>query len=59
MDRLLTEKHLQKMYDYDALSSQYEMTLFCEEYEKNLFEAYASKVLMNGQVVDSVDALKA
>lgn len=26
------------------------MTLYCEEYEKNLFEGYASKVLMNGQV---------
>jgi len=27
------------------------MTLFCEEYEKNLYEAYAKRVLMNGQVV--------
>lgn len=26
------------------------MTLYCEEYEKNLFEGYSSKVLMNGQV---------
>lgn len=27
------------------------MTIFCEEYEKNLYEGYAQWVLMNGEVV--------
>lgn len=51
IDRLLTERHMTRMYSHDAINSQYIMTIFCEEYEKNLYEAYAQKVLMNGQVV--------
>ena len=51
IDRLLTENHMVRMYEYDTVNSQYIMTIFCEEYEKNLYEAYAKKILMNGQVV--------
>ena len=50
IERLLTESHMIRMYDYDNLNSQYIITLFAEEYEKNLFEAYHKKILMNGQV---------
>jgi hypothetical protein len=55
MDRLLTESHMSKMYDFDNMNSQYFITLFAEEYEKPLFEAYHSKILMNGQVVSTGD----
>ena len=34
MERLLTEKHMVKMYEFESTTSQYIMTLFCEEYEK-------------------------
>jgi hypothetical protein len=51
MERLLTEQHMVRMFEFDNINSQYLMTTVCEEYEKNLYEAYAKKVLMNGQVV--------
>lgn len=35
------------------------MTLYCEEYEKNLYEGYAWKVLMNGMVPRWEDEKKA
>lgn len=48
MDRLIDDAYLQRLYDSDILNSQYVMTIICEEYEKNLYEGYMSKVLMNG-----------
>ena len=70
MDRLLAENHMVKMVTSYKLnlglgssqklmnaniSSQYFMSIICEEYEKNLYEAYMKKVLMNGQVVSIGD----
>lgn len=51
LERLLSEHHMVRAYESDSMTSQYVMTIFCEEYEKNLYEAYHKKVLMNGQVV--------
>ncbi len=55
MERLLTEQHMIRAYESDSTNSQYIMTIFCEEYEKNLYEAYQKNVLMNGQVVSIAD----
>ena len=70
MDRLLAENHMVKMVTSYKLNlglgssqklmnaninSQYFMSIICEEYEKNLYEAYMKKVLMNGQVVSIGD----
>ena len=70
MDRLLTESHMVKMatsYKINFglgssqklmnanINSQYFMSIIWEEYEKNLYEAYMKKILMNGQVVSLGD----
>ncbi|CAI2359543.1 unnamed protein product [Moneuplotes crassus] len=55
LERLLTEHHMVRAYESDSINTQYLMTIFCEEYEKNLYEAYHNKVLMNGQVPSLAD----
>jgi hypothetical protein len=46
---------MQRLYDSGDINSQYIMSLFSEEYEKNVYDAYVNKVLLNGQVVSLGD----
>ena len=52
---LYEEQHLKRLYDADAINSQYIHSVFCEEYEKNMIENVAQKIIMNGAVPSIMD----
>jgi hypothetical protein len=39
IENLYDEKYLQKLYDSDDFNTQYVHSIFCEEYEKQMYEA--------------------
>lgn len=55
---LYEEQHLKRLYDADAINSQYIHSVFCEEYEKNMLENVAQKRVMNGSVPSIMDKPK-
>lgn len=55
---LYEEQHLKRLYDADAINSQYIHSVFCEEYEKNMIENVAQKIVMNGSVPSIMDKPK-
>ena len=55
---LYEQTHLKRLYDSDVVNSQYLHSVFCEEYQKNLFEALCQKQIMNGSVPSIIDKPK-
>jgi hypothetical protein len=46
---------MQRLYESDAVNTQFIHSMICEEYEKNLFEEILQKRIMNGSVPSSLD----
>lgn len=55
MEYLYEDKHLVRLYDADAVNSQYVQSITCEEYEKQMYEALLQKIIMNGSVPAMID----
>lgn len=51
-------KRLKRLYDQDAINSQFLHSIFCEEYEKNMIDEILQKRVMNGQVVPMIEKPK-
>ena len=58
LDVLYENKHLQRLFDADDINSQYVQSIFCEEFEKQMYEGLLQKVVMNGSVVQLIDKPK-
>lgn len=43
MEYLYDEKHLKRLYEADAINTQYIQSVLCEEYEKQMYEAIMQK----------------
>ena len=55
-ESLYETKHMQRLYDQDAVNSQFIHSMVCEDYEKNMIDEILQKRIMNGSVVSSLDA---
>jgi hypothetical protein len=58
MEQQYTLAHMDRLSTAEAFNSQYLVSLVCQPYEKNMLDAYASKVVMDGSVVQMVDKPK-
>ena len=54
-ETLYDAKHMQRLYDADAVNTQFIHSMVCEEYEKNLIEEVMKKRIMNGSVPTYLD----
>lgn len=48
---LYDDKTMKRLYESDAINTQFLHSMYCEEYEKNLIEEMMQKRLINGSVV--------
>lgn len=55
---LYDEKTLKRLYDSDAINTQFLHSMWCEEYEKNMLEECLKKKVMNGSVPALADTPK-
>jgi hypothetical protein len=46
---------MERLFDSDAVNTQFMHSLVLEDYEKNMIEEVLQKRIMNGSVCDSVD----
>ncbi len=46
---------MERLFDSDAVNTQFLHALVCEDYEKNMIDEILQKKIMNGSVCDSVD----
>lgn len=46
---------MERLYDSDAVNTQFLHALVCEDYEKNMIDEVMQKRIMNGSVCDSID----
>jgi hypothetical protein len=58
LEFLYDDKHLARLYEADAVNSQYVQSIVSEEYEKQMYEAFLQKLVMNGSVVSILDKPK-
>jgi hypothetical protein len=48
---LYDDKTMKRLYESDAVNTQFLHSMYCEEYEKSLIEEMMQKRLLNGSVV--------
>jgi hypothetical protein len=58
LEFLYEDRHLDRLFEADDVNSQYVQSVVSEEFEKQMHEAIAQKVVMNGSVVAMMDKAK-